>query len=283
MMDRRSFVKVAAGAAAGGMFGLGCSDDAMTIEVAPGKSLDRVGLQLYTVRYLMESDFVGTLEAVANAGYDDVEFAGYFDHEPEKVRALLDRLGLGAPATHVSLDALRQDLAGTIAHAKAVGHRYLICPWLAEEERSIEGYRKLATFLNETGTACRDAQLRIGWHNHDFEFETIDDTIPFDVLLDETDPELVEFEIDLFWILAAGSDPFDYFDRYPGRFSLCHVKDMTADGTMVDVGAGEIDFAEIFAQSEKAGLEHFIVEHDEPTDPIASITASHEYLANLTF
>lgn len=284
MLDRRFFVKVVAGAAAGSMFGVSRGARALAAGVSTGRSLDRIGLQLYTVRGLMQNDFAGTLEAVAAAGFAEVEFAGYFDHEPEEVRALLERLGLTAPAAHVPLDALRQDLAGTIALAQTIGHRYLVCPWLAPAERgSIAGYQKLAAFFNDVGKSCRDADLRFAWHNHDFEFEPIEGTVPFDVLLDETDPELVEFEIDLFWIIEAGSDPLAYFDRYPGRFTLCHVKDMAADSEMVDVGAGEIDFKAIFARAGQAGLVHYFVEHDNPADPLASIKASYDHLAALEF
>jgi sugar phosphate isomerase/epimerase len=282
MMNRRSFVKVTAGAALGGVFGL--DRRAWAADVAAGRSLDRIGVQLYTVRSLMEKDFAGTLKAVAEVGFEEVEFAGYFDHRPEEVKAILDRLGLTAPASHVSIDSLRGDLAGTIEQAQAVGHDYLICPWLAPEERvSIESYKTVAGDFNEVGKACRDAGLRFGYHNHDFEFETIDGQLPFDVLLDETDPELVEFELDLFWITKGGEDPFRYFDRYPGRFTLCHVKDMTENEQMVDVGAGRIDFKAIFGRAEQAGLEHFFVEHDEPEDPLASIKASHDYLEALRF
>ena len=284
MMDRRSFVKVAAGAAAGSMFGLTRGVRALASEVAMGTSLDKIGVQLYTVRTLMQEDFPGTLKAVADAGYAEVEFAGYFDHEAEEVRALLERLSLDAPAAHVPIDVLRQDLAGTIALARTIGHRYLVCPWLAPAERgSIGGYQKLAAFFNDVGKACRDAGLHFAWHNHEFEFEPIDGTVPFDVLLDETDPDLVEFELDLYWITKGGADPFAYFERYPGRFTLCHVKDMAADGEMVDVGAGQMDFASIFARADQAGLKHYFVEHDSPADPIASITASHAYLSALEF
>jgi sugar phosphate isomerase/epimerase len=282
MMNRRSFVKVTAGAALGGIFGL--DRRAWAADVAAGRSLDRIGVQLYTVRSLMEKDFAGTLKAVAEIGFEEVEFAGYFDHQPEEVKTILDRLGLAAPASHVSIDFLRRDLAGTIEQARAVGHDYLICPWLAPEERvSIESYKTVAGYFNEVGKACRDAGLRFGYHNHDFEFETIDGRLPFDVLLDETDPELVDYELDLFWITRGGEDPFRYFERYPGRFTLCHVKDMAENEQMVEVGSGRIDFKTIFARAEQAGLEHFFVEHDEPQDPLASIKASHDYLEALRF
>ncbi len=282
MIDRRTFVKGAAAAAAGGIYGLR-RGGAWAAE-APARGLERIGVQLYTVRSLMQKDLPGTLEAVAGVGYDEVEFAGYFDHSPQEVRAVLERVGLEAPSTHVAIDALRQDLAGTIDTVRAVGHRYLVCPWLAPEERvSIELYKGHAALFNKVGKACREAGLRFGYHNHDFEFEPIDGQVPFDVLLDETDPELVEFELDLFWITKGGQDPLRYFERYPGRFTLCHVKDMAEDGQMVDVGAGRIDFAAIFARAEQAGLKHFFVEHDNPADPLASIAASHAHLEALRF
>ena len=284
MMDRRSFVRVAAGAAVGSMFGLGGKAPAWARGGSGARSLDKIGVQLYTVRSLMQEEFAGTLGAVAGAGYQEVEFAGYFDHSPEEVRTLLERVGLDAPAAHVPLAALSEDLAGTIATARAIGHRYLVCPWLAPEDRaSIERYKELAGLWNEVGQACRDAGLRFAYHNHDFEFEAIDGKLPFDVLLDETDPELVEFEIDLYWITKGGQDPLRYFERYPGRFSLCHVKDMDTSGAMVDVGKGQIDFSAIFARAEQAGLEHFFVEHDQPADPLASIAASHDHLEALRF
>ena len=286
-MDRRSFVKVAAGAAVGGMVGFACREPVGSQEVtepaAALRSLDRIGVQLYSVRYLMEQDFAGTLQAVADAGYDEVEFAGYFDHRPAEVRALLEEVGLAAPASHVSIDALRTDLAGAIATAAAVGHRYLVCPWIAEEERTLAGYQGIAALFNEVGGACRDAGMRFGYHNHAFEFETVAGRVPMELLIEETDPELVDIELDLFWIGKGGEDPLQYFERYPGRFSLCHVKDMTADGEMVDVGSGQIDFAAIFAQSEQAGLKHYFVEHDEPAEPFESIRVSYEYLRGLRF
>lgn len=283
-MDRRSFVKAAAGAAVGGMLGLRRGAGAWAAVAAGSRSLGKIGVQLYTVRSLMEEDFPSTLLAVADAGYQEVEFAGYFGLPPEEVRALLERTGLAAPAAHVPLTALESDLEGTIAAARTVGHRYLVCPWLAPEDRvSIARYRELAELWNEVGRACREAGLRFGYHNHDFEFAPIDGRLPFDVLLEETDPELVDFELDLFWITKGGQDPLDYFARYPGRFKLCHVKDMDAGGEMVDVGAGEIDFAAIFARAEQAGLEHYFVEHDQPPDPLASIAASYEHLRALRF
>jgi sugar phosphate isomerase/epimerase len=246
-------------------------------------SLASIGLQLYTVRDLMKKDFTGTLEKVAAIGYKEVEFAGYFDNKPEDVKKLLDRLGLKAPASHISIDAFREKLDATLQTAQVVGHQFLVCPWLSPLERSLEKYKAHAAFFNKVGEACRKAGLQFAYHNHDFEFETVDGSIPYDVLLNETDPELVQMELDLFWIKKGGQDALAYFAKYPGRFPLCHVKDMDEKRNMVDVGKGKIDFAKIFAQAPQAGLKHFFVEHDEPKEPLQSITASCQYLKSLKF
>jgi sugar phosphate isomerase/epimerase len=231
----------------------------------------------------MAEDVERTLEMVAGVGYHEVEFAGYFDRSPTELRAVLDRLGLTAPSTHVGLGPLRDRLPEILDEAAALGHRYVVLPSLpARERESLDDYRRLADEMNRFGQACRAADTQFGYHNHAFEFERLDGEAPFDVLLARTDPDLVAIELDLFWIIHGGEDPLAYFEAHPGRFRLCHVKDRTADGEMVDVGAGEIDFPGIFARSEQAGLAHYFVEHDEPVDPEASIRASHLHLSGLT-
>lgn len=278
MMNRRTFLKTSGSAALGGL--LTKSVFANPTE----KSLAKIGVQLYTVRSLMEKDFTGTLEKVAAAGYKEVEFAGYYEQKPKNVKKLLDRLGLKAPSTHQGLAVFEQKMDWLVETAKVVGHEYVVCPWLSAEQRgSIDHYKKLATSFNKIGEACKKAGLQFAYHNHDFEFFTTDGQIPYDVLLAETDPKLVQMEIDLYWIIKAGYDPLPYFAKYPGRFALCHVKDMADEQKMVDVGKGKIDFAKIFAQSSQAGLKHYIVEHDQPENPLESITASCQYLKGLKF
>lgn len=256
-------------------------------ESAAGKigtgALSRIGLQLYTVRSLMAEDVGRTLETVAGVGYREVEFAGYYDRQPADLRAALDRLGLTAPSTHVGLGPLRDRLAEILDEAATLGHRYVVLPSLpAGERETLDDYRRLADEMNRIGEACRAADVQFGYHNHAFEFERIDGEVPFDVLLAHTDPELVAIELDIFWILDGGEDPLAYFEAHPGRFHLCHVKDRTVDGEMVDVGAGVIDFPGIFGRAEQAGLVHYFVEHDEPGDPVASIRASYQYLSGLS-
>ncbi len=189
-----------------------------------------------------------------------------------------------APAVHLGYDLLRDDLDTWIAASKAAGHTYIVCPWLGQDQRgSLDAYREHAARFNEWGQKCRDAGLRFAYHNHDFEFETFGGTESgYDVLLANTDPDLVEMELDLFWMHRAGFDPVAYFDTHPGRFPLFHVKDALADGEMTSVGNGVIDFTRIFASAERAGLKHAFVEHDDPPDAMATITASYAYLGTLT-
>jgi sugar phosphate isomerase/epimerase len=284
MIDRRHFVKISAGAALGGVLGREHSALARIAEAAGDRSLERIGVQLYTVRTPMEKDFEGTLDAIAEIGFHQVEFHDYFGRQPRQVREILDRLGLETPAAHFPWLSFKENPNAVIETAQAVGHRYVLLAWLPPEERStIAQYRDLAALCNRVGKACKGAGLQFAYHNHDFEFQSIDGQIPFDLLLNETDPDLVEFEIDLYWTIKGGCDPLDYFEAHPGRFTLCHIKDMAEGGGMADVGAGRIDFATIFAKGQLAGLEYFFVEHDAPPDPLASIESSFNYLKRLRF
>jgi sugar phosphate isomerase/epimerase len=240
------------------------------------------GIQLYTVRSLMAKDVAGTLDALARIGYKEVEFAGLHGASPSAVRAMLDHLGLSSPASHVGLDELREDAAAVFAQSRALGNRYVVVPWIdAAERRTIAGYEAVAAALNRFGAVARDAGLRLGYHNHDFELQPIGGRVPYDVLLERTDPELVDMELDLFWLAKGGGDPIAYFRRHPGRFVMVHVKDMAPDGAMVEVGRGTLDFARVFAAAEQAGLRHAFVEHDSPADPMASARESHSALVRL--
>lgn len=289
-MNRRRFVR-AAGMACGAGLLTGCmGEEAESAAAEPRDALDppldRVGLQLYTVRSLMAEDVAGTLAAVAAIGYSEVEFAGYFGHAPSQVRGWLDATGLTAPAAHVQLAELTgPGLDATIEAALALGHRWLVLPYVGEEMRTAAGYRELAGILNAAGATARSAGLRVAYHNHAFEFEPVPDDPSgpsgYSVLVEHLDPALVDLEIDLHWSAVAGADALALFAEHPGRFALCHVKDLTADGRMADVGAGVIDWAEIFARSDEAGLQHYFVEHDQPDDPLASVEASHRYLSGL--
>lgn len=275
-MDRRAFV----GALAAGLVGVRCRPG----PPAGARRLDAIGLQLYTVRRALAEDFEGTLAKVAAIGYREVEFAGYFGRAPHEIRAVLDRHGLRAPAAHVPKSALVERADEVLEAAAELGHRYLVVAWIDERERAtLDGWRRVAEELNRIGERCRAAGVQFAYHNHDFEFVPIEGQVPYDLLLAETDPELVRLEIDLYWMTRGGHDPVDYLARHPGRVPLVHVKDSAGPPAhdMVDVGRGVIDFRRIFERSEPAGIRHFFVEHDHPADPLATIRASYRYLSRL--
>ncbi|HEY6060446.1 MAG TPA: sugar phosphate isomerase/epimerase [Gemmatimonadales bacterium] len=286
-MDRRDFVGSLAAATVLPRFTTAC------LGAVPRARIAKVGLQLYTVRDLMKQDFEGTLATVAQIGFREVEFAGYFDHTPAQVRAILDKNGLASPAAHVSYDSTGEGWDTTLHTAKLVGHEFVVCAWINEEVRKTpDDWQRVCDRFNRAGQAAHDAGLQFAYHNHSFEFVPLaDGRRPYDVLLEHTDPKLVRLEVDLFWITFGGGDPLAYFTKYPGRFPLVHVKDMmpkptpdvTPDKVMADVGKGSIDWKGIFAHSSQAGIEHYFVEHDQPADPLASIRTSYQYLRDLEF
>lgn len=266
--------------------------------------IDRVGLQLYTVRDAMKTDFEGTIGKVAATGYKEVEFAGYFDHSPKDVRALLDKNGLASPACHVGYDVVEKNWPETLEAAKIVGHSYIVCPWIDEKQRAeAGGWKRAADLFNKAGEASKKAGIQFGYHNHSFEFqpaESLGGKLPYDFFLAELDPKLVTMELDLCWISVAGKDPLAYFEKYPGRFPLVHVKDYVKDpnstssyagatgsvkfeGRLADVGQGTIDWKRIFAQSGKAGIKHYFVENDDPKSAFDDIKISYDYLSKLRF
>jgi sugar phosphate isomerase/epimerase len=276
MLNRRMFVS---GLSAAAVTGFSPSAEA--------RRLEAIGLQLYTVRRDMEKDFEGTLAQVGKIGFREVELAGLFGHAPSDVRAVLARYGLSAPSMHVDLPQIRKGFSKTLEDANALGVRYVICAWLApEERRSLEQYKGHAAVFNRAGEEATKAGIQFGFHCHDFEFAPLQDTVPYDLLLKETDPSLVQMEMDLYWITRAGADPLHYFQAYPGRFPLVHVKDMDTSPQkfFTEVGKGVIDFKRIFAESKIAGIRHYFVEQDETPGPaIESARQSFDYLKNLNF
>lgn len=299
-MYRRDFLKL--GAAVVAASGLSCARDAdeanPAVAAAPTGRLDRIGVQLYTVRTAMAEDVEATLARVASLGYTEVEFAGYFDRTPQQIRAALDANGLTSPSTHIALTAITDDLPGIIEASTIIGHRYIVVPNLSQEMRDQpDVWQRVADTVNGAGESARAAGLRMGYHNHNYEFvPTASGELPLDVLLQRCDPELVSFELDLAWITAAGQDPMAYFERYPNRFAMVHVKDLrqrpAAGATapipdvlpdIADVGSGLIEWAPLVARAQQAGVEHFYVEHDVPPIPFDSLQASIGYLRELRF
>jgi sugar phosphate isomerase/epimerase len=253
-----------------------------------GASANMIGIQMYTVRDQLQTDFDGTVEKIARIGYKNLEFAGYYNRTPEQVRALLDRVGAVSRSSHIGAPLLRQDAAAQIKAAKTIGQDYITLPSYNFGKEGLAGWRKAVAEFNQWGAMCRDAGIKLAYHNHNFEFAPLEGATGYDVLLKEVDPKLVDFELDLYWAKFADQDPLALFAKYPGRFAMWHVKDMAVTGTqkgMTPVGKGTIDFKSIFAHARQSGMKYFFVEHDTaaqyPGGSLASAQASYEYLHQL--
>ncbi|MDP5130068.1 MAG: sugar phosphate isomerase/epimerase [Paraglaciecola sp.] len=242
-----------------------------------------VGLQLYTLRDLMQQNVPETLKLVAGVGYTELEFAGYFGLSALQIRSILDAEGLSAPAVHVSLKQFQTQLPQVINDALIVGHQYLVLPYLLPEQRGqdIASYQRLAAQLNQFAEQCQQAGLKLAYHNHEFEFEPVSGGLPYDTLLAETDPALVSMELDLYWTVKAGFDPVTLFEQSPGRYPLWHVKDMDQQGDFANVGQGVIDFSAIFAHASIAGLQHSFVERDHTDNKISTIQQGYKAVTAL--
>ena len=283
MTSRRTFIET---------LGVATAAAALPGELFAGRrsaKLDSVGLQLYTVRSMMSKEpgtVEDTLAKVAAIGYREVEFAGYFNREPAALRATLHKLKLTSPSCHLGLDAIEAGFDATAAAAKTLGHKWVVVASVPRQLfQSIASLKELAQRFNAIGRRAKDAGLRYGYHNHNVEFKAVEGTIPLELLLSETDPSLVDFEMDAYWVTQGGGDPLALINKYPGRFRLLHAKDASTapESAMRDVGAGVIDWKKIFSERKKAGIEHVFVERDDAQDPVTSITASYNFLHNLSF
>lgn len=281
-LNRRRFMQMSA-TGLGAL--LGATACGSTSKVTSAATDNVVGLQLYTLRSMMEKSVAETLKLVASVGYKELEFAGFYDNDLNNVKALMDELGLSAPSSHVLLKFMSSDaeIDKQIDIAKTMGHQYVVVPYIFPEERSkdIAGYQRLAERLNKLGETFKAHDIQLAYHNHDFEFERMNGQLPYDILLDECDPDLLAMEMDLYWTVKAGFNPVDYFKRNPGRFKLWHVKDMDSTGAFADVGKGTINFDDIFAHGELAGVEHKFVERDKTDDMLETIKQGYLAVSRL--
>lgn len=235
-----------------------------------------VGVQLYTLRRPFAADPIGTLERVRAIGYESVEFAAPLSADFAAFGARMGEIGLDCPSAHVGFADMtgRPDLV--LSMAEALGCRYLVLPYVEPQERD---WRNIAAALNTFAERALAAGCRVAYHHHDFEFDGSGGVRPFDVLLAETDPALVSFELDVYWLKKGGEDPVAAIERLGERVRLLHLKDMAADGAMTDVGDGTLDFPAVVRSANAAGVEHFFVEHDFPPEPYwPSVEASLRYL-----
>ena len=248
---------------------------------------DSIALQLYTVRSETAKDFAGTLRHVADIGYTAVELAGYGGLSVADVRAALDANGLRAPSAHIPIGSFETRLEETLAEATALGCNYVVVPFLPPDRRDREQAAGVVALLNRAGAAARAAGLVLAYHNHAFEYEPRDgdtgETL-LDFLLANTDPDLVAFELDVFWTKVAGADPVSELSRLRGRVPLLHLKDYTG-GTSAEsaapVGTGTLPWPEIVVAANAAGVVWGIVEQDHPRNPLADVATGLEHAKRL--
>jgi sugar phosphate isomerase/epimerase len=270
--SRREFLKVTATGTLG----------AIVLSQYGCKPVPGIGLQLYTIRDAMAKDVPGSLKKVSDIGYKYLELASYADgkfygYEPPEFKKLVNDLGMEILSSHTQVEGagVTLDNARKMAedHAK-LGVKYCLQPWIVEEMRtSLDSYRRMAANWNQIGLIMKEFGMQFGYHNHNFEFDTVEGKVPyFDVMLAELDKDLVTMELDLFWTTKAGQNPVEIIKKYPGRFQLFHMKDMftkeapffTTVGVtdFAPVGAGVINFKEILAVKDIAGMKYMVVEQD---------------------
>jgi sugar phosphate isomerase/epimerase len=241
----------------------------------------KIGVQLYTVRETMKKDYLGTLKQVAEIGYKGVELAGNMGGmSATELRKVMDDLGLQVVSGHCGIDAVDGDLQKTLADYTALGAKYLGVAWIAEQYRTAEGIRRAADLMQRAGAEAARHGITFFYHNHAFEFETkVDGAYMLDALFAATDPALLKWESDVYWVAKGGEDAAAYLGRYAGRVPLVHIKDMTNDDArgFEIVGAGCLDFDKILAAGDAAGADWYIVEQDQcPKGEIESIRASYQ-------
>ena len=275
-MKRRAFIQNTALAVAGA----GLINSAWA--AAGSKYKNKVGLQLYSLRDIINKDSKAVLKMVADAGYKELETYGYnagtlFGMPIKEYGDYVKSLGMKTVSGHYGIDLLAKDWDRTCADAKSLGQEYVVVPWLNKEfYSSLDVLKKTCETINKAAQVAKKNDLKMGYHNHAFEFELVEGQIMFDVMLKELDPS-VSMEMDIFWVVNAGHDPIAYFNKYPGRFHQWHVKDMDKSdkNRNADVGTGLIDFKPIFAAAKKSGMKHFYIEQETyPNNSTESIKKS---------
>ena len=301
--SRRTFLKLA-GAASVASFAL---RNTITLAATPlGLPL---GLQLYSLRELLPQDLDGTLKAIAAAGYTEVEAAGFYALTAKDFKESMDKAGLHCVSAHYPLDMLHPQLEPVLDYANQAGIRYIVCssPSLPDPSRvklspkdpgyhqawveafTIDDWKWNAEQFNRIAARVKERDMQFGYHNHVAEFHKIKNTVPYDVLVQQTDPNLVTFEMDCGWVKFAGANPVEYLTKYPARISMLHVKDFdlkngTEHVSSTELGRGTIDYRPIFQAAKKGGhLTHLFVEQEEfDMPPLEAIKVDAEYMRGLT-
>lgn len=278
MKTRRAFLKTTGTLALGTLI----SPSLLTKE---WKKVKNAGLQLYTFRKEMLADATATLKQIAALGIKQVESAkstkgNYYGLAAKEMKQVCADLGMTLRSGHVHIDNQWQQ---TMQEAAEAGQEYLICSSMPAQGQTIDNYKRTADAFTKAGEECKKMGLKFGYHNHDYEFEQENGQVLYDVLLDNTDPELVHMELDLGWVIAAGKDPLEYFSRYPGRFPLWHLKDMDLQKKRsTEFGKGSLAIPQLLSHRKQSGLEYFFVEQEEyASTPLESMRHNMDYLSRL--
>ncbi|MFP7298897.1 sugar phosphate isomerase/epimerase family protein [Neobacillus niacini] len=241
-----------------------------------------IAVQMYTLREESSKDFTGTLRRVAELGFDGIELAGFGGLSAKEVKVLLDDLNLKAVSSHVPLEELENNLMQVIEDQKTIGSSFVVCPYLMPERQSEDGYIALTSFLNQTGEILRREGITLCYHNHDFELKRLSDgRTALEAIYEDTNPENVKAEFDIYWLTKAGEIPVEWISRYQNRTPLIHLKDMTRDEAQffAELGTGGVDIQSVLNMGEEAGVQWWIIEQDESRlTPFESIEISLNYL-----
>lgn len=283
--SRRDFIKksalLATGATTLPLINKACSESEKPVT-------KEIGVQLWSVREQLEQNFEQTLTKVADIGFDYVEAfglnpTGIFPNlvTANQLERTVSQLGMRVASCHAGYFQA-EDTQAVLEVSNRIGTDWTIIAWIGEEVR--EDYYAVAENLNKIGEQFKGSGIGFGYHNHDFEFfETANNEIPMEILLQNTDPELVSFQADLYWFTKAGVDPMEFINRYPGRFVSYHVKDANEELEQTTVGEGIIDFETILNQNEEVGIQYVFVEDERTNTPIKNIEAGHDFLKNLDY
>jgi sugar phosphate isomerase/epimerase len=249
---------------------------------AAAKKITNAGVQLYTFRNEMSSDATGTLKKIAALGIKQIESAKsnkghYYGLTPKEMKQTCANLGMTLRSGHVHIDNNWQQ---TMDEAAESGQEYLICSTMPTAGQTTDNYKKVAEIFNKAGEACKKMGLKFGYHNHEYEFDSHNGNVLYDVLLDNTQADLVNMEMDLGWVIVAGKNPLDYFKKYPGRFPLWHLKDMdVVKKHSVEFGKGQLDIVQLLKHSKQAKMKYFFIEQEEyASTPFESMQYNMDYL-----
>ncbi|MBL7743812.1 MAG: sugar phosphate isomerase/epimerase [Chitinophagaceae bacterium] len=291
--DRRKFIKTTGAMTTGLALSSFTGASLLSSCDETGEGIKTFGLQLYSLRDDMPKDPRGVLKQVASFGYKQIESYQHKDlgifwgMSAKDFKKYLDDLGLSILSTHHGVingfPENRSDFEKTAAECAEIGMKYIFCPWLGAQ-KTIDDYKKKAELFNQCGDICKKAGLRFGYHNHEYSFQTLEGQLPQDVLMQNTDPALVDFEMDIYWVVTSGQDPEAWFKKYPNRFRVCHVKDRMKNTSEREatctLGEGIINFPKILKTAKATGMEYYVVEHEryDGTTPLKAVEADAAYM-----